>query len=167
MKSIALVITLVVAFCCPTQAQSDSLDDQIRSYFGVNGTVQQYAEAYDGMFTLIQNQFSDQEVPAALWDSLKAAKSDDLGEIVGMLTAVYRKYFNASDIARMSEHFSLEGAAREADKSNFLNSEAGQKMIKVQNALVTDIGQTSEYWSRDLYLKTIETLKENGFTIKQ
>ena len=167
MKSIVVVITLVVGFCCSTQAQGDALDAQIRSYLAVNGTIAQYDQAYDGMFTLIESQFTDSEVPTELWDSLKATKSDDIGEIVSMLTAVYRKYFSTQDVERMAKHFSLQGADREADKSDFLNSEAGQKMIQVQNDLVADIGQTSEYWSRDLYLKTLEKLSEKGFHPKQ
>jgi hypothetical protein len=167
MKSFAVVITLLVGFCCTAQTETDSLGQEIQAYFAVNGTLEQYSEAYDGMFGLIQNQFGGANVPDSVWESLKSAKGEDLGEIMSLLTAVYRKYFDSSDIARMSRHFSLQGAAREADKSDFLNSSAGQKMIQVQNNLVTEIGQTSEYWSRDLYMKTIETLKEKGFYPKQ
>lgn len=163
MKTLALIITLTVGLCCTAYSQTDAFGDQIRDYLMVNGTLEQYSGAYDSMFELMRTQFEPDTVPAQVWEALSAKKGEEMDQVLSLLSSVYRKHFTASDITRMKQHYTLQGAEREADKSDFLNSVAGKKMIKVQGALIEEIGKTSEFWSRDLYLNTMNALKDQGY----
>ncbi len=163
MNRLVLLLTLFFGLCCSVSAQSDSLQNTIQSYLEGNGTQLQYQGAYDQMITLVKSQYGADEVPQAVWDSITQEKPKAIASIMKMLGAVYQQYFNAQDIAAMQEYFNLTPEGQQQQQSSFFNSETGQKIIAAQSGLSTNIGTASEYWSRDLYMTTTNTLKNLGY----
>lgn len=166
MRSI-VILTFGLLICFSGLAQQDELQQKTINYLESNGTQAQYEGAYDQMLELIQSQFKGVAVPKELWNTLATKRQTSVANMLNMLASVYSGYFNAEDIQRLTDHYGGSLEQQQQGQSAFLNSPTGQKLISVQNQLIENISKTSEYWSRDLYLESMEFLKEKGFTPKQ
>ncbi|MFD2564624.1 DUF2059 domain-containing protein [Aquimarina rubra] len=175
MRYLVFVLTLflTVTACF---AQRSYHEDAIR-YFELNGTEQQYDTAIDQMFSLLQQQYSNQNVPDNVWDELQSNKTDAITNIKSLLVSVYRSNFTHEDIKQLIIFYESEtGRQLVKDRtqlsdnqknklSDFFNSEVGQKVQNQSDSLRSMVSEVSELWSRDLYNETIQKLKTKGYKL--
>ena len=93
MKIRTLFLTLFLSICYSGFSQDITFQQKIIKYLKLNGTEQQYNNAYDEMFVMLNQQFSNASVPEAEWSSLKINKEEDIAKVLGMLASAYRKHF--------------------------------------------------------------------------
>lgn len=175
MKVRYFILTLFLAFSFAAQAQGDTRQTDIIKYLTVNGTYEQYEDAYEQMFDVIKQQFAGSEVPSTVWVELKQSKNDEVQKIVVLLSSAYRKHFSKEDITAMLAFYSTDtgkqmmadmgGMSPEQNKelTAYLMSDVGQKLDSIRPELVQDISQISEYWSRDLFMDTRKKLIDKGY----
>ena len=175
MKIGRLFLTLFFALSFMVGATGQNFQENLDEYLLINGTHAQYSNAYDQMFEMLGKQFSDQNVPATLWETLQENKEVEVTNILTLLSSAYRKNFSETDIAAMLVFFKSEAGRQLVVDPNtlseeqrtvindFFTSEVGQKIADVQTTLAADIAQISEYWSRDLFKATIEKLDAEGY----
>ena len=175
MKVRYFILTLFLTFNFTLSAQGDTRQTDILNYLTINGTHEQYGDAYEQMFEVIKQQFAGAEVPSSVWVELKQTKSDEVQKIVVLLSSAYRKHFSGDDITAMLTFYKTDagkqmmanmgGMSQEQNKelTAYLMSDVGKKLDAVRPELVQDISQISEYWSRDLFMDTRKKLIEKGY----
>ncbi len=175
MKIRLLYLVLFLSFCFSANAQDDSFQEDIISYLNNNGTREQYADAYTGMFDVLKKQFEVSNVPETLWAELKQGRKKSLDEIVTLLSFAYRKHFTQDEINAMNIFYKSDTAkqmmadpsalseAQNKQISAFMNGELGKKIDEKRDELTADIVEISEFWSRDLFSETMSILVKKGY----
>jgi hypothetical protein len=168
-------LTLFLTICFSSNAQN-GFQEAVISYLSNNGTVAEYNGVYDAMLDVLKKQFSNANVPESDWDAFKADKPEAVNQVVRMFSSAYRKYFAQDDISKLNAFFSTEAGRQmrlDPDGLNkeqrlevgaFYNSPVAKKLDSVKGELTRDISQISEYWSRDLFNATMNSLTAKGYS---
>lgn len=168
-------LTLFLTICFSVNAQN-GFQQEVISYLTTNGTVTQYNGVYDDMLGVLKQQFAKANVPQTEWDALKGDKSKAVDQVIRMFASAYRKHFTQDDISKMNAFFSTDAGVQmrlDPDGLNkeqrlqvgeFYNSEVAKKLDSVKVDLTTDVSQISEYWSRDLFNATMNSLIAKGYS---
>ena len=179
MKIGHLFLTLFFSVSFMVGAVAQNFQEKLGEYLLINGTHTQYSNAYDQMYTMLQQKNAFQEVPAELWESLQATKEEDVSGILNLLTSAYQKHFTEGDITEMLGFYQSEAGrqlvvdannlteAQRAEANGFFGSATGQKIAAVQKELTADVSQISEFWSRDLFKATLIKLAAKGYHLPQ
>ena len=170
-----LIFILFLSTTVSVSAQEDSFQKQLEHYLTINGTHNQYSGAFDQMFDVIKQNYGADQVPEKVWKELQTGKDKAVNDVIMMLTSVYRKHYTPEDIEQLLTFFqtdtgkqlavgpdTLNEAQRKA-LGEFYETPVGMKVSQTQEAIGKDIMQVSEYWSRDLYLATLTSLKDKGY----
>ncbi len=172
----SLFLTLFLAFCFSVHAQVDAYQQDIINYLNINGTHQQYSNAYDEMFVVLKKQFATANVPESKWEELKKNKEESLEEIIKFLSFAYRKHFTQDEINTMYKVYSSDaaqemianqGTITKNDNKEiiaFFESDLGKKIESKRAELSEDIAEISGHWSRDLFAATMSNLIKSGYS---
>lgn len=157
-------------------AQVDAYSEDVKKCIKSNGTIAYYENVVDQMFTMLQNQFKSQNVPAKVWTEVKAVKTDAMDELAQMIVSAYRAHFTHEDVKNMNRLYASKAgqnmfkkdALTESDKAilkEFYATETGQKIVNSQDSMNASMSDISEMWSKDLYQSVIQKLSEKGYNI--
>ena len=176
MKIRLLFLTLFCSICFPLSAQVDVFQENIIEYLNINGTENQYNDAYDEMFDVLKDQFLD--VPDKEWNELKVGKNESVQDVIKFLAFAYRKHFTESDIVEMTNFYKTETAQKLVAGSNdltntdndkimeFFQSDLGKKIESKREPLSVDIAEISSTWSREIFAGKMSTLIKKGYSTK-
>jgi len=128
------------------------------------------------MFTMLQKQFVDQNVPEILWTELKGEKSNAMDELSTMIVSAYKAHFTHEDVKNMNNLYASKagkamfksGELSEGDKiilEKFYKSDTGRKITGSQDSMNEAMGEIAELWSGQLYKRIIDKLSDKGFNI--
>lgn len=168
-------------FLCSLQfnAQEATYHQDVLRYLTMNGTANQYGEAINQLFDLLQQQYKDQNVTSDVWDELKKDTAPEVNRILNMLVSAYRGTYEHDDIKNMMTFYETgTGKQLLADKtaldyeqqkeaSVFYNSQTGQKILTSEQEIGRRVGEVSEIWSRDLYRNIIDKLAAKGYVMQE
>lgn len=172
-------ITVFSLFCFSVSAQVDSYQEDIIKYLNVNGTYQQYDQAYDGMFDVLKRNFSGANIPNEVWANLKKNRKQSIDDVIQFLSFAYRKQFSQTEINELYAFYTTEaGKKMQIDPglltseenellANFYKSDLGKKMDSVKVELASDISEISSHWSRDLFASKMSALVKLGYDTRQ
>lgn len=172
-------ITVFSLFCFSVSAQVDTYQEDIIKYLNVNGTYQQYDQAYDGMFDVLKRNFSSADIPDKVWTDLKKNRKESINDVIKFLTFAYRKQFTQTEINQLHAFYTTEaGRKMQIDPSlltseendqlaAFYQSDLGKKMDKAKVELAADISEISSHWSRDLFASKMSALVKLGYDTRQ
>ena len=171
---ITLICFLVVANL--GFAQVDAYSEDVKKCIKSNGTIAYYENVVDQMFTMLEEQFESQNVPAKVWTEVKAEKTDAMDELAQMIVSAYRAHFTHEDVKNMNALYATKAGQNmfkpeelsEGDKvvlKEFYASETGQKIVNSQDSMNASMSNISEMWSKDLYQGVISKLSEKGYNL--
>lgn len=177
MRSIFLTVFSLVCFI--GVAQMDDFQKDIIAYLDVNGTQQQYNQAYEDMFVVLKKNFETADIPNKVYKELKSDKCESLIEVTEFLSFAYRKHFTHEEIVLMT-HFYKSDAARkmlkiqegpmsEAENAQikaYFDGDLAKKMKDKMPELSEDISEISGHWSRDLFSAKMSALVKMGYRTK-
>ncbi|RAJ13395.1 DUF2059 domain-containing protein [Olleya aquimaris] len=157
-------------------AQVDAYSEDVKKCIKSNGTLAYYEDVIDQMFSMLEQQFASQEVPADVWTELKKVKPESMDELAQMIVSAYRAHFTHQDVKNMNALYATKAgqnmfkpeALSEGDKiilKEFYQSETGQKIVSSQDSMNASMSDISIMWSGDLYKSMIAKLSEKGYTI--
>ena len=87
MQRSVFFLTLFLSFYFSVSAQIDSFQEDIIGYLRINGTYQQYDQAYDQMYTVLAPQWESANVPEEVWEDLKKNREEKGQRQVGIGSA--------------------------------------------------------------------------------
>ena len=175
MKIRFLILTLFLSISFMSLGQTETFEEDIIRYLEINGTQDQYSQAYDEMFVVLRCQFSGSDVPESVWKELSVDKDESMREILQFLTTAYKNHFTRDEVNAMYTFYSSEaGKQLQKDPANltphqvevvneFMTGPMGQKIDSVRNGLVKDISDISEQWSRELFSAKMNLLQAKGY----
>jgi len=175
MKVCALILTVFLTNYFSVNAQVDSFDAKILHYLDINGTDEQYIDAYDSMFVMLRKKYTGVDVPESFWAKIQSDRSEKVAEVKKMLAFAYRNNFTESDIDKMTVFYETETGqqlvanprALSQTQNNkvaaFNNSEVGKKITEKRTSLTEDITKVSQDWSRDLFIDKMTALTKFGY----
>ena len=106
----SIFLTLFSLICFSVVAQVDDFQQDIINYLNINGTYQQYTDAYVGTFNALKRNFKKANVPEKVWEELKTDKEKSMKELISFLSFAYRKHFTENDIVLMTAFYKTEAA---------------------------------------------------------
>ncbi|MGB2685158.1 MAG: DUF2059 domain-containing protein [Olleya sp.] len=173
-KIIALVCFLAIGTV--SIAQNDQYSKDVKTCIQSNGTITYYEGVIDQMFTMLEEQFKSQDVPAAVWKDLKKVKPDAMDDLAVMIVSAYKAHFTHDDVKNMNALYKTKAgknmfkpeALTEGDKiilKEFYQSDTGQKIVSSQDSMNASMSDISVMWSGDLYKSMIAKLSEKGYDI--
>jgi len=130
------------------------------------------------MFEVLKSQFEAGAVPEDVWSGLQGNKNKEVQKVLSLLASAYRQHFTKEEIQGMVEFYSTDAGKQFVNNASALNElqgkevgaffkgPIGSRIDEVRDQLTADISQISEYWSRDLFTTTLNTLKEKGYSPK-
>ncbi len=175
-KNKIFTISLFSIFYLQAQ-EKRTFAESIHYYIDINGTSEQYDEAIDQLFIMLQNQYEDQQVPEETWEELKTEKQAALSQIKLMLASAYRTHFNHNQIKDCITFYESSAAKQYIEDptqlsvddrktiGDFYNSETGHILQEKASILSKECASISENWSSQLYIKMKEKLSEKGYHI--
>ena len=174
-KIYTLVIALIVTTA--TFAQVDAYSEDVKKCIKSNGTYEYYENVVDQMFSMLEQQYASQNVPAAVWSELKGLKAESLDELSQMVVSAYRGHFTHQDVKNMNALYATKAGQNmfkkaenltEGDKvalTEFYRSDTGQKITGSQDSMNDSMSKISEMWSSGFYRTIIEKLSEKGYNL--
>jgi len=172
-----LFLTLFFSTFFAVNAQVDAYQIDIINYLNINGTKQQYNDAYDNMFDVLKKQVVKKEIPEAYWkDFTTKGKDKSLDELVSFLAFAYRKHFTHEEIKEMTAFYKTDAAQKmlshspnltEDDNkiiSDYFDSDIAKKIRSKEKELSIDVADISSEWSRDLFAQKMSILVKDGYT---
>lgn len=154
----------------------DDFQKDIIVYLNVNGTQQQYEQAYEDMFVVLKKNFSTADIPNKVYKELKSDKSKSLEEVTEFLSFAYRKHFTHEEIVLMTHFYKSDAAqkmmkiqkgpiseAENAQINAYFEGDLAKKMKKKMPELSEDISEISGHWSRDLIGAKMSALVKMGY----
>ncbi len=177
MKTIFLTVFSLI--CFSVSAQVDAFQQEIINYLEINGTPEQYEDAYDGMFDVLKQNFQTANVPDEVWTQLAKNKDESIDEVIKFLSFAYRKHFTQSEISQLTDFYKRSAAQKmvtreggitegeNAELTDFFKSDLGKKVEATRNALAVDITEISSHWSRDLFAVKMSELIQQGYSPQQ
>ena len=175
MKKVFLALVTLFGVYFQGVAQERNFTESINHYISINGTSEQYSNAIDQLFVMLNQQYQGEAVPQAVWDELKLEKERSLNQILVMLASAYRSHFEHDDIKDMIKFYESPAGRQflvdpvqlsEAQKDKvtlFYNSYTGKKLQNQSQSLKEMVSQISESWSSQLYMNTKEKLAVKGY----
>jgi len=171
----AIFVSIFLFFFHIMFSQVDNFQKDIVDYLRINGTEQQYNNAYNSMFDVLKRNFEKAEVPDKVWVELHNDKEKSINEVLSLLSFAYRNHFSQEEILEMSSFYETESAqkllTKEAlsEKDNilineFFTSDVAEKLADKRKDLSVDISEISTHWSRDLFAIKMEELIKNGYS---
>lgn len=155
------------------QGQSkEEANTLISAYLVNNGTMKQYADAYDNLLDLMSKQYPKSDRNGNGWLYLEKNKKKALMEIKDLLMPIYLSHFSLDEIGQLNAFYKSKTGQQlilDKDKMNeiqqeeyasFFSSPVGQKVVAKREVLYSEIAAASEYWSSDLYQTATLLLKE-------
>ena len=106
----SIYLTFFSLICFSVTAQVDDFQQDIINYLNINGTYQQYTDAYVGTFNALKRNFKKANVPEKVWEELKTDKEKSMKELISFLSFAYRKHFTENDIVLMTAFYKTEAA---------------------------------------------------------
>jgi len=176
MKIRTLFLTIFSLICFSVSSQVDSFQQDIVNLLNVNGAEKQYSEAYDKIIVVIQTQFSGSKVPEAVWKGIMKGKKKDIEEGILFGGFAYRKYFSEENISKMTAFFKTDAGKQfvkdstlltpdqEKEVASFYKSSAGKKIKKTEKALALDMKKVVADWRKEIFVTTMTTLINKGYT---
>lgn len=178
MKKILFILFAFIITLSATAQESSYREDAL-DLLSLNGTTEQYRNAIDQLFELLQRQYKSNNVDQATWDELRDASSGEIDRIKAMLVSAYRGTYTQDDIKNMVSFYQTEAGqqllkdqagltdGQRNDVSFFYNTDTGKKILSSKDKISRSVGEVSEIWSRDLYKMMIDKLAEKGHTMQQ
>ena len=168
------ILTVFFSVCFSASAQIDDFQKEVINYLNINGTRQQYGEAFEEVFPLLKRNFSKFDIPNKEWEKLRKDKTEQVDEVIRMLSFAYRKHFTREEIAAMTQFYETEAAQKMIKQKSlsasetkvvqdFFNSEVGEKIETVRPALSKDVEIISSDWSKELFGSKMSTLVKDGY----
>ena len=177
MRSIFLTVFSLV--CFTAVAQVDGFHEDIIAYLNVNGTQQQYEQAYEEMFEVLKRNFETADIPNKVYEELKSDKNQSLEDITKFLSFAYRKHFTREEIVLMTHFYKSdaaqkmmklkEGPMSEAENAQidaYFEGDLAKKMEAKMPELKEDISEISGHWSRGLIMAKMSALIKMGYSSK-
>jgi len=177
MRSIFLTVFSLV--CFTGVAQMDQYQKDIITYLNVNGTQQQYDQAYEDMFVVLKRNFETADIPNKVYKELKSDKSESLKEVTRFLSFAYRKHFTHEEIVLMTHFYKSDAAqkmlklkkgplseAENAQINAYFDGDLAKKVKEKMPELSEDISEISGHWSRDLIGAKMSALVKMGYRTK-
>jgi len=174
LKTQYFFLTLFLGLCFTTTAQVDDFQKEIIDYLNMNGTRDQYREAYDGVFPVLSKNFSEHNIPEEAWQQLKTDKEAQVDAVIDLLAYAYRNNFTREQIQAFTQFYSTETAQKLVQGAELSETESqqvtaffegpmGQVMQAKRTALAADIETVSAEWSKELFMKKMQRLIKNGY----
>ncbi|NJB37312.1 DUF2059 domain-containing protein [Croceivirga sp. JEA036] len=173
MKKFKVTVILFVMACMPAliRAQENKVVTQVGTYLEANGTMRQYADAYQQLLILMEKQYPKTEANKNGWTFLERNEPKALMEIKDLLAPIYIQHFTEEELNQMFSFYTSDtGKQLVANKEeltedqrntvqDFFYSPVGQKLNEKKAALTKEIAAVSEYWSKDLYQTAVLLLQ--------
>lgn len=172
-----LFFTIIMTISFAVTAQVDSYQRDIINYLNINGTKQQYNDAYDNMFDVLRKQVVKKEIPEAYWkDFTTKGKEKNLDELVKFLSFAYRKHFTQKEIGEMTTFYKTDAAQKMISHSpnltdedrkvieDYYETDVAKKVVSKQKELSKDVSEISNEWSRELFAEKMSLLVKDGYT---
>jgi len=176
-KILFILFTFIITLS--SVAQESTYREDALDLLSLNGTTEQYRNAIDQLFELLQRQYKTNDVSQATWNELKELSSGEIGRIKAMLVSAYRGTYSQDDIKNMISFYQTEAGqqllknqanltdAHRNDVSFFYNSDTGKKILDSKDEISRSVAEVSEIWSRDLYKMVVDKLAEKGHIMQQ
>ncbi|WP_054851757.1 DUF2059 domain-containing protein [Olleya sp. ITB9] len=157
-------------------AQVDQYSKDVKTCIKSNGTYSYYEGVIEQMYTMLEEQFVTQKVPATVWADLKKGNSEAMDELSLMIVSAYKAHFTHEDVKNMNKLYATKAgknmfktdALTEGDKvflKEFYQSETGQKIVSSQESMNSSMSDISVMWSGNLYKSVISKLSEKGYDL--
>ncbi|QNJ98241.1 DUF2059 domain-containing protein [Constantimarinum furrinae] len=179
MKIGYLFLTLFLAICFSTSAQSDAFEAGIINYLDNSGIRAQYDQAYEEMFLVLAKNFRNTEIMEEDWTTIREDKDKTIDQAMVLLTSAYKKHFSKEDIAAMTDFYGSEAAkqqrqdptaltvAQQEEINGFYDGKVGQKIENAKTVLASDLTRISEQWARELFGSKMTQLVKMGYRNQQ
>lgn len=175
MKKI-LTIICFITLSTTTFAQTKAYSNAVKKCIQSNGTIAYYENVVDQMYTMLEERFETQNVPASVWKEIKQGKGQAMTDLSNKIVSAYQGYFTLADVRKMNALYATEAgknmfkkeALSEGDKiilNEFYQSETGQKIVSSQEDMNASMSKISESWSGGLYKNVIELLSAKGYNL--
>jgi len=176
MKTIFTVL-LFLSFSATNFAQVDAYSEDVKKCIKSNGTISYYEDVMEQMYSMLQVQYTDVNVPETVWAEIKKGKGDAIDELAQMIVSAYRGLFTHQDVKNMNNLYASKAGKNmfkkeplsEGDKiilTKFYKSETGQKVSGSQDEMNKAMSKISELWSSDVYRGVVSLLSEKGYKLK-
>ncbi|EAR02062.1 DUF2059 domain-containing protein [Maribacter sp. HTCC2170] len=151
--------------------QESGYSEDVSKYLDSNGTMLQYEYAYAELIKILSGHYPENKGNAHKWKYLKENRSKELKKMKHLLIPIYESNFTKSEINRMLTFYKTEAGTllikdrtkmTETHKSElkvFYISEIGKKINAKQEILSQEVSKVSEVWSRNLYMSSLNLLK--------
>lgn len=171
----AFILTIFLVLSISVSAQIDAYQQDIINYLNINGTNQQYSQAYDNMFEVLNERVAAPDTPEKFWDKLKEGKDKSLEDLISIMAFAYRKHFTQAEILEMTTFYKTSAAQKMISNSPniteedtaiinaYFESEVAKKVDSVRDDLSVDVSNISEEWSRDLFKQKLGELSKAGY----
>ncbi len=164
---------LVVFFMISLQSivSAQSKYDNTAKYIEINGTHEQYSNALEQLFTLLEGQYKGRNVSDDTWIQVKGLKKQALKDIKNRLVPAYESYFTEGDINKMYAFYQTDAGKQMAKDrtqlskkqlkqvTSFYETEVGQKIQSNAEALGQTISDISQEWSHLLFVEAKNILE--------
>ncbi|APY00920.1 hypothetical protein CLV86_0598 [Lacinutrix venerupis] len=172
------IYTVLLFFICASAsfAQVDAYSEDVKKCVKSNGTMSYYEDVMEQMYDMLKVQFTDENVPEAVWAEIKKGKQDAMDELAQMIVSAYRGHFTHEDVKNMNNLYASKAgknmfkkdALTEGDKvvlNEFYKSDTGQKILGSQDSMNESMSKISEMWSSGVYRGVIAQLSEKGYNL--
>lgn len=175
MKNIVtLFLFLAVSF--NAFAQVDPYSEAVKKCIISNGTMAYYEDVMEQMYEMLEVQFTDVNVPEAVWIEVRKGKDEAMDKLAQMIVSAYRAHFTKEDVAKMNALYASQAgknmfkkeALTEGDKiilSEFYKSDTGNKIVSSQDSMNDAMSKISELWSSEVYRDLIAMLSAKGYEL--
>lgn len=175
MKNI-FTLLLFLTFSATSFAQVDDYSEDVKKCITSNGTMSYYENVMDQMYDMLKVQFTDANVPDAIWTEVRKGKKGAMNELAQMIVSAYRGHFTHQDVKNMNTLYASKAgknmfknnALSEGDKivlNKFYETETGKKIIGSQDSITEAMSKISEIWSSGVYRGVISQLSEKGYNL--
>ena len=175
MKKVFTVL-LFLSVSLTSFAQVDAYSEDVKKCVKSNGTMSYYNDVMDQMYQMLKVQFTDENVPDAIWAEIKEGKPAAMDELAQMIVSAYKGLFTHQDVKNMNALYASKAgknmfkndALTEGDKvvlNDFYKTETGQKIVGSQDEMNGAMSKIAELWSSQTYRGVIAQLSEKGYNL--
>ena len=144
--AIALVLLSAPVLATAQQATSDAdaRAAAVRKLMEATGAGRLGLQVIDAI--MVPMKKAHPEVPESFWAEYRAEIHAD--EMVELVVPIYAKYLTVEDMRQLAA---------------FYETPLGQKMVKVQPAILQECMAAGQQWGQDVARRIIQRLKEKGY----
>jgi len=173
LKTRIFFLTVFLAVCFHSQAQIDDFQKEIVDYLNINGTRDQYRDAYDSVYTTLSKNFGKHNIPDKIWNEMKKDKEEEVDEVLNDLSFAYRNNFTREQIQQMNEFHNSEAAQKmkkgeeltDTERqaiNDFYEGPLGELIATKQTKLDSEMEVIERNWKRDIFKEKMQWLIKNG-----